>query len=120
MFEFNYIIVNTTSEFACIEDLAFALRAEVISSNTLKVESKLVDRSQFAFLLPIYNYELVDLSAFSFSFSPSPVFTDILIQSDEELYALAGENLWGEPRVIEHIPAMTDEEFSSILPTIWD
>jgi hypothetical protein len=118
MFEFNYIIVNPTSEFACIEDLAFALRAEVISSNTLKVESKLVDRSQFAFLLPIYNYELVDLSAFSFS--PSPVFTDILIQSDEELYALAGENLWGEPRVIEHIPAMTDEEFSSILPTIWD
>ena len=108
MFEFNYIKVNATSEFACIEDLAFACRAEVISDNILKVDRKLVHTLQFEFILPIYSFELLEISLLA------------PIKQEDFLFSLAGENLWGEPRVIEHIPAMTDEEFSSILPTIWD
>ena len=113
MFEFNYITVNATSEFACcLEDLAFALQAEVISDNILRVDRKLVDRTQFEFVLPIYFYELLEISVFA------PIKqTDC---NEDFLFSLAGENLWGEPRVIESIPSMTDEEFAAILPTIWD
>lgn len=108
MFEFNYITVNATSEFACIEDLAFACRAEVISDNILKVDRKLVHTLQFEFILPIYSFELLEISLLA------------PIKQEDFLFSLAGENLWGEPRVIEPIPSMTDEEFAAILPTIWD
>ena len=109
MFEFNYITVNATSEFACcLEDLAFALQAEVISDNILKVDRKLVHTLQFEFILPIYSFELLEISLLA------------PIKQEDFLFSLAGENLWGEPRVIEPIPSMTDEEFAAILPTIWD
>lgn len=65
----NYkITVNPSSEFACsIQELAEALRAEVISENVIKVNSELVDSSQVIFVLPIYGYELVtrDYSRFT-------------------------------------------------------
>lgn len=117
MFEFNYITVKAINEFACLEDLAFALQAEVIDFNLLKVNSTLVDRSQFSYVLPIYSYELVELSVFA----PKSKLIDCISTSDEDfLFLLAEENLWGSPRVIEPILSMTDEEFQQILPTIWD
>lgn len=56
---YNTITVRAINNFANLEDLAFALQAEVVGTNKLKVNSKLVDISQFEYVLPVYGFKLV-------------------------------------------------------------